>query len=109
MKMYDSLSSLANVTSDSIRVYLKLFSVTDANQQILVRSKMSKIFQPNVRQALNQNTSGSFQVIFGGDSNVRVRKTLRKSLIKQPRRTPMAQRARRIPRRRARSLMIHVS
>ena len=39
MKMYDSLSVLTNVTSDSIRVYLKLFSVTDAYQQRWVMSK----------------------------------------------------------------------
>ena len=44
MKMYDLLSVLANITSDSIRVYLKLFSVTDVNQWRLVRSKMSNIF-----------------------------------------------------------------
>ena len=37
MKVYDSLSLLTNVTSDSVRIYLKLFSVTDANQQRLVR------------------------------------------------------------------------
>ena len=49
MKVYNSLSSLANVTSNSIHVYLKLFSITDANQWRLVRSKMSKIFQPNIR------------------------------------------------------------
>ena len=42
------LSLLGNVTSNSVSVYLKLFSVTDANQQILVRYKMSKFFQPNV-------------------------------------------------------------
>ena len=52
IKMYDSLSSLANVTSDSICVYLKLFSVTDAKQRSLVRSKMSNICKPNIRQAL---------------------------------------------------------
>ena len=62
MKAYDSLSSLANVTSKSVCVYLKLFSVTDANQQRWVMS--------NVRQTLNQNTSDSSQGIFGGDSHV---------------------------------------
>ena len=36
------------------------------------------------------------------------KKNPRKSLIKQPRRTPMTPRARRIPKRRARSPMIHV-
>ena len=70
MKMYDSLSVLANITSDSIRVYLKLFSVTDANQQRLVRSKMSSIFKSSVRRALNLNASDSSQGIFGGVSNI---------------------------------------
>ena len=49
MKVYDSLSSLANVTSDRFCVYLKLFSITDASQWRLVRSKMSNI----IRRALN--------------------------------------------------------
>ena len=70
MKVSDSLSSLSNVTRDSIHVSLKLFSITDANQPRLVRSKMSNIFKPNIRWALNQNTSGSSLGIFGGDSNI---------------------------------------
>ena len=37
MKMYNSLSLLANVTRDTIRVYLKVFSVNDTNEQRLVR------------------------------------------------------------------------
>ena len=69
-QVYGSLSTLANVTSNGVCVYLKLFSVTDANQRRLVRSKMSTIFKPNVRQALNLNTSDSSQGIFGGVSNV---------------------------------------
>ena len=52
----DSLSSLANVTSNSVCVYLKLFSITNTNQRRLVRSKMSNIFKPKVKWALNQNT-----------------------------------------------------
>ena len=68
MKVYDLLSHLANVTSDRVCVYLKLFSVTDANQRRLVRFKMSIIFKPNIRQAFNQNTSDSSHGIFGGDS-----------------------------------------
>ena len=116
---------------------------------------MSNIFKPNIRQALNQNTSGFFQGIFGGDSNVfknleenMKMSTLLKSVMLQtkkpgkagkksgakgakkaaaggskgkknpreknqtkqePRRTPMTPRARRIPRRKVRSPMIHVS
>ena len=68
--MYGSLSTLTNVTSNGVCVYLKLFSVTDANQWRLVRSKMSTIFKPSVRLALNLNASDSSQGIFGGDSNV---------------------------------------
>ena len=70
MKVYNSLSSLANLTSDSVCVYMKLFSVNDANQQRLVRFMVSNIFKPNVRRALNQNSSDSCQGIFGGVSNV---------------------------------------
>ena len=44
-QMYDSLTNLANITSNSVHVYLKLFSVNDANQQRLVRNKMSTIFR----------------------------------------------------------------
>ena len=69
-QVYGSLSTLANVTSNGVCVYLKLFSVTDANQQRLVRSKMSGIFKPSVRQALNLNASDSSLFIFGGVSNV---------------------------------------
>ena len=39
-QMIGSFASLANVTSDSVRVYLRLFSVTDYNQWRLIRSKM---------------------------------------------------------------------
>ena len=69
-QMYGYLASLANVTSDSVRVYLRLFSVTDFNQRRLVRSKMCTILKPNVRRVLNTNTSDSSQGIFGGVSNV---------------------------------------
>ena len=93
MKVYDLLSHLANVTSDSVCVYLKLFSVTDANQRRLVRFKMSIIFKPNIRQAFNQNTSDSSQGIFGGDSHVfknleenKLMSTLLKSVMLQTKR-----------------------
>ena len=69
-QMYGSLASLTNVTSDSVCVYLRLFSVTDYNQRRLVRTKMSSIFKPNFRWALNLNTSESSQGIFGGVANV---------------------------------------
>ena len=63
-QMYGSLSTL------TVPLYLMLFSVTDAIQQRLVRSKMSTIFKPNVRQALDLNTSDSSQGVFVGVSNV---------------------------------------
>ena len=62
-KLYDNLRKLANFISDSVCLYLKLFSVTDANQQRLVRARMSSIFKPSLRWELNQG-------IFGGDSLV---------------------------------------
>ena len=69
-QMNGSLANLANIKSDSVFVYLRLFSVTDYNQWRLVRSKMCSIFKPNMRRALNTNTSDSSQGIFGGVSNV---------------------------------------
>ena len=67
MKMYGLLSHLDN---DSIRMYLKLFSITDANQRRLFRSKMLNIFKPGVRRNLNMQSSDTSQGIFGGDSRV---------------------------------------
>ena len=67
--MYASLSETANVTSDSICVFLKLFNVNDSNQRRLVKFKMVNIFKPTVRQALLRDNSGSTQGIFGGDLN----------------------------------------
>ena len=40
--------------------------MTDANQRRLVRTKMSSIFRPAVRRAINQATADSTQGIFGG-------------------------------------------
>ena len=66
-QMNGLLANLTNITSDSVCVYLKLFSVTNANQQRLVRSKISRIFKSSMREALNLNVLDSFR-IFGGDS-----------------------------------------
>ena len=68
--MYGSLASLANATSDSVQVYLKLFAVSDANQCRLVRTKMSSIFRPQVRRAINQAVTDSSLGIFGGGPKV---------------------------------------
>ena len=53
-KLYGLLATLANVTRNSVHVYLKFFSVTDTNQQILARSKRSSISKPSVRGALSR-------------------------------------------------------
>ena len=68
--MYCLLANFANVTSDSVQIYLRLYSITDYNQQRLVRTKMCSIFKPNLRQALNLNVSDTSLGIFGGTSNV---------------------------------------
>ena len=47
--MYHSLANFANVTSNSVWIYLRLFSVTDYNQWRLVRSNMCSIFKPKIR------------------------------------------------------------
>ena len=66
--MYGSLTDLANVTSNSVQVYLKLFAVSDQNQHRLIRTKMSSIFRPHVRRAINQAVTDSSLSIFGGVS-----------------------------------------
>ena len=70
MKMYDSLAMTANITNNSVCVYIKLFSVNDENQYRLVKSKMANIFKSYVRWAVLLNASDSTQGIFGGESNV---------------------------------------
>ena len=56
-KLYASLSETANVTIDSVCVFLKLFAVNDSNQHRLVKSKMVNIFKPHVRRALLRDNS----------------------------------------------------
>ena len=56
LKMHSLLSTLTNVISNSVHVYLKLFTVSDYNPQRLVRSKMSSIFRPDMGLALNLGT-----------------------------------------------------
>ena len=69
-KLYASLSETANVTRDSVCVFLKLFTVNDTNQCRLVKSMMVNIFKPGVRRALLRDNSGPTRGIFGGDLNV---------------------------------------
>ena len=68
MKVYDLLSHLENVTSDSVHVYLKLFSVTDANQRRLLRFKMSIILSLILGRPLTRTLK--IPPIFGGDSYI---------------------------------------
>ena len=84
--MYHALADFANCTSDSVRIFLLLYSVTDFNQWRLVKQKMATIFKPNLRRALTSYTVDSSQGIFGGEDQVT--KTLEDSkkqntLIKQ--------------------------
>ena len=69
-KVYEHCARTANVTSDSLRVFLKLFSATDKNGMRLVKSKMANIFKPSFRRQILKNAQGSSIGIFGGDSNV---------------------------------------
>ena len=68
--MYSLLANFTKVTSNSVQIYLRLYSVTDYNQRRLVRTKMCSIFKSNLRRALNLNVSDTSLGIFGGSSNV---------------------------------------
>ena len=69
-RAYHQLARTANVTNDSVGIFLKLFSVNDINQRRLVKSKMANIFKPAFRRALLRSTQDSSEGIFGGESNV---------------------------------------
>ena len=47
--MYRSLADLANSTSDTIRIFMHLYAVSDFNQQRLVKQKMATIFKMDFR------------------------------------------------------------
>merc|ERR1712089_45755 len=64
--MYRSLANFANGTSDSHWIFLHMYSVTDYNQQRLVKQTMATIFKPNLRWALTSYAVDSSQGIFGG-------------------------------------------
>ena len=83
--MYHALADFANGTSNSVWIFLWLYSVTDFNQWRLVKQKMATIFKPNLCRALTSYTVDSSQGIFGGEEQVH--KTLeetkkQKTLIK---------------------------
>ena len=68
--MYRSLANFANVTSDIVQVFLRLYSFTDFNQRRLVKNKMATIFKPALRRALTSYATDSSQGIFGGVKQV---------------------------------------
>ena len=68
--MYCALADFTNCTSDSVRIFLRLYSVTDFNPRRLVKQKMATIFKPNLRWALTSYTVDSSQGIFGGEEQV---------------------------------------
>ena len=69
-QLYRALADFANGTSDSVRIFLWLYSVTDFNQRRLVKQKMATIFKPNLHRALTSYTVDSSQGIFGGEEQV---------------------------------------
>ena len=85
-QMYCALANFANCTSDSVRIFLQLYSITDFNQRRLVKNKKASIFKPALRRALTSYAAYSSQGIFGGVKQVT--KTLKdtkktNTLIKQ--------------------------
>ena len=65
-ELYSQVAKLANVTSDSPRVYKMLFSLTDFNQQRLIRFRMLSILIPNLRQIIATTATISQQSNFSG-------------------------------------------
>ena len=68
--MYRSLADLANSTSDTIWIFLRLYGVSDFNQQSLVKQKMATIFRADFRRALTSYNADSSLGIFGGKDHV---------------------------------------
>ena len=69
-QMYHALANFANCTSDSVQIFLLLYSLTDFNYQRLVKNRMASIFKPVVRRALTSHATNSSQGIFGGVEQV---------------------------------------
>ena len=68
--MYRSLADFANSTSDTIRIFMRLYAVSDFNQWSLVKQKMATIFRADFRRALTLYNADSSQGIFGGEDHV---------------------------------------
>ena len=65
-RLYKQLSGYVNVSYNTLHIHLKNFSVTDDNQQRLVRSKMLIIFKPRVRCLLSTTAAGFHHGSLGG-------------------------------------------
>ena len=50
-QMYHALADFTNGKSDSVWIFRWLYSITDFNQQRLVKQKIAPIFKPNLRRA----------------------------------------------------------
>ena len=68
--MYRSLADFAKSTSDTIRIFMHLYAVSDFNQQRLVKQKIATIFRVGFCQALTSYNADSSQGIFGGEEHV---------------------------------------
>ena len=68
--MYCALADFANGTSNSVQIFLCLYSVTDFNQRRLIKQNMAKIFKPDLHRALTSYTVDPSQGIFGGEDHV---------------------------------------
>ena len=68
--MYWSLADFANSTSDASRIFMRLYAVSDFNQQRMVKQKMATIFRADFHWALTSYNADPSQGIFGGEDHV---------------------------------------
>ena len=68
--MYHALANFVNCTSNSVWIFLQLYSVTDFNQQRLVKQKIATIFRANLHPNLTSYKADPSVGVFGGEENV---------------------------------------
>ena len=68
--MYWSLANFSNYTSDAISTFMRLYAVSDFNQQRLVKQKMSTIFRADLHHSLTSYKADPSQGVFGGEENI---------------------------------------
>ena len=68
--MYCALANFANITSDNVWIFMRLYAVSDFNQRRLVKQKMATILSPVCHRALTSYTVDSSLGIFGGEEHV---------------------------------------